>query len=87
MEQLLMQINQLANKSKKEGLSSAEKERQVELRQMYLSLFRGSLDDILLNTTVYDSTGADVTPVALKNKQTKPTIQVIKMEQWEDEIK
>lgn len=54
---------------------------------MYLSLFRGSLDDILLNTTVYDSTGADVTPVALKNKQTKPTIQVIKMEQWEDEIK
>lgn len=47
MEQLLMQINQLANKSKKEGLSSAEKERQVELRQMYLTLFRGSLDDIL----------------------------------------
>lgn len=87
MEQLLMQINQLANKSKKEGLSSAEKERQVELRQMYLSLFRGSLDDILLNTTVYDSTGADVTPVALKSKQTKSTIQVIKMEQWEDEIK
>lgn len=87
MKQLLMKINQLANKSKNEGLSSAEKHLQVELRQTYLNLFRGSLDDILLNTTVYDSTGADVTPLALKSKQTKPVIQVIKMEQWEEEIK
>ncbi|MET1168162.1 DUF896 domain-containing protein, partial [Bacillus velezensis] len=46
-----------------------EKDEQVPLRQEYLQTFRGSVNDILLNATIYDPNGDDVTPDKLKQEQ------------------
>ncbi|MDO3412404.1 DUF896 domain-containing protein [Saccharibacillus sp. CPCC 101409] len=65
----LQRINELSKKQKEVGLSEAEKEEQTLLRKEYLRAFRGSVNDILLNSTIIDPLGDDVTPEKLKAKQ------------------
>ncbi|WP_172193945.1 DUF896 domain-containing protein [Saccharibacillus qingshengii] len=65
----LERINQLSKKAKEEGLTEAEKEEQTLLRKEYLRTFRGSVDELLLNATIVDPLGDDVTPEKLRAKQ------------------
>ncbi len=65
----LDRINFLANKSKKEGLTEAEKEEQQSLRQEYLKNVRKSFKNQLSSVTIVDPLGNDVTPEKLKNEQ------------------
>lgn len=70
MKQMLKRINELAHKAKTaEGLTDAEKAEQKDLRTRYVKGFRGALDDILLNSTVIDPEGNDVTPKKLRDAQ------------------
>lgn len=71
MEKLIKRINELANKSKSEGLTEQEKEEQANLRQEYIKIFRGNMKSTLLNTKVVDKEGTDVTPKRLKDEQKK----------------
>ena len=71
MEKLIKRINELANKSKSEGLTENEKEEQANLRQEYIKIFRGNMKNTLLNTKVVDKEGTDVTPKRLKDEQRK----------------
>jgi len=65
----LTRINELSRKAKAAGLTEMEKAEQIRLRQEYLLTFRGSINDILLNVTIYDPNGDDVTPDKLKQEQ------------------
>ncbi|MED0962393.1 DUF896 domain-containing protein [Bacillus paramycoides] len=69
MKNILFRINELAKKEKTLGLNSAEKKEQQTLRKSYTKEFRGSLDSILLNTKIVDSSGENVTPIALQHAQ------------------
>ncbi|WP_420828516.1 DUF896 domain-containing protein [Jeotgalibaca caeni] len=70
MDHLLKRINELAKKAKTPaGLTEAEKTERATLREEYLQNFRGSMNEILLNSTVYDPEGNDVTPKKLKRAQ------------------
>lgn len=71
MKDLIKRINELANKSKTTGLTELEKEEQQQLRQEYLSVFRGNMKNTLLNVKVVDKEGTDVTPEKLKMEQKK----------------
>lgn len=71
MEKLIKRINELANKSKVQGLTEEEKAEQQDLRQEYLRIFRGNMKNTLLNTKVVDKEGTDVTPEKLKSEQKK----------------
>lgn len=71
MKDLIKRINELANKSKVESLTEAEKEEQQRLRQEYIQIFRGNMKKTLLNTKVVDKEGTDVTPEKLKIEQGK----------------
>ncbi|MXO76777.1 DUF896 domain-containing protein [Paenibacillus sp. OT2-17] len=66
---ILERINQLAKKAKEVGLTEIEKTEQMDLRKEYLQIFRGSVQSILLNATIYDPNGDDVTPEKLKKEQ------------------
>ncbi|MEK3949386.1 DUF896 domain-containing protein [Paenibacillus sp. FSL H7-0703] len=66
---ILERINQLAKKAKEVGLTEIEKMEQTDLRKEYLQIFRGSVQSILLNATVYDPNGDDVTPEKLRKEQ------------------
>ncbi|MFD2925657.1 DUF896 domain-containing protein [Halobacillus naozhouensis] len=65
----LNRINELANKSKEEGLNKAEKAEQKELRQEYLKNVRSSFKNQLKGMTVVDPEGNDVTPEKVKKMQ------------------
>ncbi|KQY86587.1 hypothetical protein ASD24_27565 [Paenibacillus sp. Root52] len=65
----LDRINELSRKAKEDGLNEMEQAERTRLRQEYLQTFRGSINDILLNTTIYDPNGDDVTPDKLKQEQ------------------
>ncbi|KOY14267.1 DUF896 domain-containing protein [Paenibacillus xylanivorans] len=65
----LTRINELSRKAKEAGLTEIEKVEQIRLRQEYLQTFRGLINDILLNVTIYDPNGDDVTPDKLKLEQ------------------
>lgn len=65
----LTRINELSRKAKEGRLTEMEKEEQARLRKEYLQTFRGSVNDILLNATIYDPNGDDVTPDKLKQEQ------------------
>ncbi|MFE6078914.1 DUF896 domain-containing protein [Paenibacillus sp. NPDC057886] len=67
----LTRINELSRKAKAAGLTEMEKAEQIRLRQEYLQTFRGSINDILLNVTIYDPNGDDVTPDKLKQEQSQ----------------
>ena len=64
MKNILFRINELSKKEKVSGLTVDEKQEQQMLRQNYTQTFRGSLDSILLNTTIVDQNGLNVTPAA-----------------------
>lgn len=71
MEKLIKRINELANKSKTEGLREEERVEQQNLRQEYIKIFRGNMEKTLLNTKIIDKEGTDVTPEKLKTEQKK----------------
>ena len=71
MKDILKRINELAQKKKNEGLTESEVGEMNELRQKYLDIFRGSMQELLLNTTVVDPEGADVTPQKLRTEQAR----------------
>jgi uncharacterized protein YnzC (UPF0291/DUF896 family) len=65
-DEMIKEINELAHKSKTVGLSEEEKQRQHELRQEYLRIFRSGFDQQLKSIKVVDANGRDVTPKKLK---------------------
>ncbi|MBO8155139.1 MAG: DUF896 domain-containing protein [Bacillaceae bacterium] len=59
-------INELARKSKAEGLTEEEKQEQQKLRQEYLKSVRASFKNQLTSIKIVDPLGNDVTPEKLK---------------------
>lgn len=57
MQELIRRINELARKSKTEGLTEAEKEEQIALRNQYREAFRRNLTSQLENTYIMDENG------------------------------
>lgn len=68
-KQLIDRINELARKSKQEELSLTEKDEQRELRLEYSRLFKEGFEQRLLNITVVDEKGKDITPKKLKDEK------------------
>lgn len=62
----LSRINDLAKKSKAEGLSKEEKQEQAKLREEYLQNIRKSFTNQITTMTVIDPEGNDVTPEKVK---------------------
>ncbi len=56
-QEQINRINELARKSKAEGLSKAEKEEQAKLRRIYIDSFKESLVGQLENTYIIDEKG------------------------------
>ncbi|MDE5995770.1 MAG: DUF896 domain-containing protein, partial [Eubacterium sp.] len=53
-QEQINRINELAHKSKAEGLTQAEKEEQAKLRRIYIDSFKESLVGQLENTYIVD---------------------------------
>lgn len=70
-EAKLDRINELARKSKKEGLTEEEKAEQQALRRQYIDGFKKSLTNQLQSVKFVDEQGRDVTPQKLKDLQKK----------------
>ncbi|MDQ0902292.1 DUF896 domain-containing protein [Paenibacillus sp. V4I7] len=68
---ILNKINVLSRKEKEIGLTEIEKTEQANLRKEYLQIFRGSIDSLLLNSSIIDPNGDNVTPERLKKEQAK----------------
>ncbi|MEL3974691.1 DUF896 domain-containing protein [Rossellomorea oryzaecorticis] len=64
-------INELAKKSKADGLTESEAKEQTKLRKEYLETFRQSMKGTIENTRVFDSEGNEVTPKKVKDIQNK----------------
>lgn len=75
MENLVKRINELAAKKKAGTITETELAEQQELRQQYLKEFRGSFDQVLINSKIVDPDGNDVTPKKLKAKQTQQKLK------------
>lgn len=71
MDQLIKEINYLANKKKTEGLTPEESARQQILRQEYLRIFREGFRQQLTSVKVVDEKGNDITPKKLKKAKMK----------------
>lgn len=56
-EATIARINELAHKSKKEGLTPAEKEEQKKLRQEYIEAIRGNIRSQLDNVDIIEADG------------------------------
>ncbi len=56
-QEQINRINELARKSKAEGLNEAEKEEQAKLRRIYIDIFKESLVGQLENTYIVDEKG------------------------------
>ena len=56
-EELIKRINELARKSKSEGLTDAEKAEQAQLRSEYIAAFRQGVKNTLSNVYVVDEKG------------------------------
>ncbi|AOM83098.1 DUF896 domain-containing protein [Salisediminibacterium beveridgei] len=65
----LNRINELARKSKAEGLSVKEQKEQKSLRAEYLQNVRKSFKNQLKSTKIVDEEGTDVTPQKLKDEK------------------
>ncbi|WP_085992114.1 DUF896 domain-containing protein [Oceanobacillus senegalensis] len=65
----LNRINELARKSKSEGLSDKEKKEQKKLREEYLKNVRSSFKNHMKTMTVIDPRGNDVTPKKVRDMQ------------------
>lgn len=61
-------INELAKKSKAEGLTPQEKEEQAQLRSEYVAAFKASLVSTLENTYIVDKNGKKI---KVQKKNTK----------------
>ncbi len=57
MEKLIKRINQLAAKSREEGLNDEEKAEQAALRQEYIKKFRQGMENTLSNVYIMDEHG------------------------------
>ena len=57
MEKLLNRINELAKKSKEEGLNEEETAEQAELRKVYIAKWRQGLENTLSNVYIMDENG------------------------------
>ena len=57
METLIKRINELARKSRAEGLNDAEKEEQAQLRAQYIQQFRQGMENTLSNVYIVDQQG------------------------------
>lgn len=68
-QEKLTRINELANKSKQEGLTLTEQKEQKKLRQEYLKNVRQSFKNQLKSTKIVDPDGNDVTPEKLKQEK------------------
>ncbi|WP_394578594.1 DUF896 domain-containing protein [Cytobacillus firmus] len=77
MHEMLKRINELAAKRKKEGLTQIENAEIIILRSQYIQEFRGSMEELLLNTTIVDPIGDDVTPEKLKRAQARHKVRPI----------
>lgn len=56
-EELLSRINELARKSREEGLTEQEKLEQAELRQQYIKAFRQGFENTMSNVYIMDKDG------------------------------
>ena len=56
-QEQINKINELARKSKAEGLSEEEKDEQAKLRRLYIDSFKESLVGQLENTYIVDEHG------------------------------
>ncbi|NOU74007.1 DUF896 domain-containing protein [Paenibacillus sp. LMG 31458] len=72
---ILNKINMLSRKEKEIGLTEIEKTEQANLRKEYLQIFRGSIDSLLLNSTIIDPNGDNVTPERLRKEQAKIAVK------------
>lgn len=77
MQEILKRINELALKRKTEGLTQYENAEIVNLRRKYIQEFRGSMEELLLNTTIVDPKGDDITPKKLKKAQARHRMKPI----------
>ena len=68
MEELIKRINELAKKSKGEGLTEEEKTEQAKLRQEYIRKFRQGMENTLSNVYIMDENG-NKKKVEKKNKK------------------
>ena len=76
MDELQIQrINELARKSKAEGLTTAEKEEQASLRREYIEAIRMNLRGQLNNIDVKETITTDITQV-IKEVQTEAPAEV-----------
>lgn len=66
----LDRINELARKSKSEGLSDEEKEEQAKLRAEYIAAYKASLVAALENTYIVDEKGNKKKVTKKTNKRT-----------------
>ncbi len=57
MEKLLKRINELARKSREQGLTDEEKTEQNQLRQAYLKKFRQGMENTLNSVYIMDENG------------------------------
>lgn len=57
-EATIARINELAHKSKKEGLTPSEKEEQKMLRQEYIEAIRGNIRSQLDNVDILEADGS-----------------------------
>ena len=67
-QEQINRINELAKKSKSEGLTAEEKIEQAELRSEYIAAFKASLVSSLENTYIVDEKG-NKTKVQKKKKK------------------
>ena len=57
MDNLIKRINELAKKSREEGLSDEEKAEQATLRQEYIKKFRQGMENTLSSVYIMDENG------------------------------
>lgn len=57
MQELIKRINELAKKSREEGLTEEEKAEQADLRQQYIQKFRQGMENTLSNVYIMDEKG------------------------------
>lgn len=66
---ILNRINELSRIERSIGLSDTESAEQAGLRKQYLQILRGQLFTTLLNVSVMDELGNDITPRKLVDKK------------------
>lgn len=67
----LPRLNELAKIAKERELTAEEQSERAMLRKKYLEAVRGATKEMLLNSTVKDIEGNDVTPQKLREEQAK----------------